>query len=322
MTALARRLAVALCFGFAITAAAAADVPYLSGRVVDDAEILSPAARGRLTTGLKAHEQRTGNQIAVLTVPTIHGESIEEYALQVFEAWKLGQRDKDNGVLVVVVPKDRRMRIEVGYGLEGALPDIAAARIVRNIMSPQFKAGDFDRGVEGGVAAIVAHLEGRASPSDPASGDISSPSIDSVTSGLQVPDLPLTERILFGAFIFGIIGLFTIIGVMTPGVGWFLYLFLIPFWAMFPIVVVGTEGALALLACYLVGFPLAKLLFARTKWYDKAKTDLKTKGHASVGGFSVGRSSSSSSSWSSSSSSSSFSGGGGRSGGGGSSGSW
>ncbi|HET9663536.1 MAG TPA: hypothetical protein VFP00_04845, partial [Burkholderiales bacterium] len=141
-------------------------------------------------------------------------------------------------------------------------------------------------------------------------------------SGLQVPDLPLTERILFGAFIFGIIGLFTIIGVMTPGVGWFLYLFLIPFWAMFPIVVVGTKGALVLLACYLIGFPLAKFVLTRSAWYEKAKNDLKTKGHASIGGFSLGRSSSGSSSWSSSSSSSSFSGGGGRSGGGGSSGSW
>jgi uncharacterized protein len=103
--------------------------------------------------------------------------------------------------------------------------------------------------------------------------------------------------------------------------GWFLYLFLIPFWAMFPMVIVGTHGALILLIIYLVGFPLAKWAFARSTWYEKAKRDLKTKGHATLGGFSIGGGSSGSSSWSSSSGSS-FSGGDGSSGGGGSSGSW
>jgi uncharacterized protein len=319
-TALGRCL---LAFALVTTplCATAADIPYLSGRVVDDAEVISAPARNRLNAALKAHEQRTTNQIAVLTVPTIRGESIEEYALKVFEQWKLGRQDKDNGVLVVVVPNDRKMRIEVGYGLEGTLTDVATARIIRNVMTPHFKAADFDRGIEEGVSAIVDQLEGREVSTTAAASD-SSPSGSESSSGLQVPDLPLTERILFGAFIFGIIGLFTIIGVVTPGMGWFLYLFLIPFWAMFPIAIVGTDGALTLLVIYLVGFPLAKLLFARSPWYEKAKLDLKTKGHASVGGFSFGRSSSSSSSWSSSSSSSSFSGGGGRSGGGGSSGSW
>jgi uncharacterized protein len=174
--------------------------------------------------------------------------------------------------------------------------------------------------VEDGVATIVAHLEGRGvSLEMPA--DTATPAKESGVSGLQVPDLPLTERILLGAFIFGIIGLFTIIGALTPGMGWFLYLFLIPFWAMFPMVIVGTHGALILLIIYLVGFPLAKWAFARSTWYEKAKRDLKTKGHATLGGFSIGGGSSGSSSWSSSSGSS-FSGGDGSSGGGGSSGSW
>jgi len=129
-----------LCAAAWLTVALAADVPYLSGRVVDDAEILKPATRDRLTAELKAHEQATGNQIAVLTVPTIGDESVEQYATRVFENWKLGQKGKDNGVLVIVVPNDRKMRIEVGYGLEGTLTDVAAARIIRNVMTPQFKA--------------------------------------------------------------------------------------------------------------------------------------------------------------------------------------
>jgi uncharacterized membrane protein YgcG len=133
--------------------AAAVDVPYLTGRVVDNAEILKPATRERVVALAKVHEDKTTDQIAVLTIPTLGGESVEEFATRVFEAWKLGQRSKDNGVLVVVAPQDRKMRIEVGYGLEGTLTDVAASRIIRDVMTPAFKSGDFDRGIEDGVKA-------------------------------------------------------------------------------------------------------------------------------------------------------------------------
>ena len=156
------------------SAAFAADVPFLSGRVVDDAEVLAPPSRERLTATLKEHEEKTTNQIVVLTVPTIGNDSIEEYASRVFAEWKLGQKGKNNGVLVVVVPKDRKMRIEVGYGLEGTLTDAMSSRIIRNEMTPQFKAGSFDRGVENGVNAIVALLEGGAAPAESAPSSSSS----------------------------------------------------------------------------------------------------------------------------------------------------
>ena len=144
-----------------LASVSAADVPYLTGRVVDDANIIKPETRARLTEALKAHEQATGNQIVVLTVPTIQPDSIEDYAVKVFESWKLGQKGKDNGVLVVVVPQDRKMRIEVGYGLEPTLTDGACGQIIRNVMTPQFKAGNYDKGIEDGVAAIIAKLEGK-----------------------------------------------------------------------------------------------------------------------------------------------------------------
>ena len=306
---------------FAVAApAGGADVPYLSGRVVDDAELLSPEASERVGTLLREHEARTGNQVVVLTTPSVEGESIEEYALKVFNTWKLGQKGKDNGVLVVIVPRERRMRIEVGYGLEGTLTDAAASRVIRDVMAPRFKAGDFNGGIEQGVTSVIAQLEGKgALTASPPVTQQSSPAPDS--SAFPDPDLSLTERILFGAFIFGIIGLFTVLGVLTPGMGWFLYFFLIPFWAMFPIIVVGTDGALALLGTYLVAFPVAKILIARRPWYRRAQEDLKTKGKAHIGGFTVSSSGSSSgSSWSSSSGS--YSGGGGSSGGGGASGRW
>ncbi|PKN33775.1 MAG: hypothetical protein CVU61_11700 [Deltaproteobacteria bacterium HGW-Deltaproteobacteria-19] len=310
-----RFVIIAATLWMAVTAAGA-DVPFLAGRITDNAEILSPDMRKSLTELLKSHEDRTSNQIAVLTVPTIGGESIEDYAVEVFAAWKLGQKGKDNGVLIIVVPNERRMRIEVGYGLEGTLTDGTAGRIIRNAMAPRFKAGDYDGGVEAGVRNVIGVLEGGKAPDDEAIANGKKPE----SSGLHLegPDLSITERILFGAFIFGIIGLFTVIGVLAPGVGWFLYFFLIPFWATFPIVVVGTTGALYLLITYVVAFPIAKLLLAKTALGKRMLKGFNTKGGASIGGLTF----SSGSSGSSFSSSSSFSGGGGSSGGGGASGSW
>ena len=137
-----------------------ADIPYLTGRVNDNAQILSEATRNSLSEKLKEHEIRTTNQVVILTVPSLENESIEDYAYKVFNEWKLGQKDKDNGILIVVVPDERRMRIEVGYGLEGTLPDILAGRIIQNIMAPRFREGDFDTGITEGVNAVITILEG------------------------------------------------------------------------------------------------------------------------------------------------------------------
>lgn len=300
-----------------VNTAFAVDVPFLTGRVTDNAQILSDETRQSITERLKAHEDKTTNQIAVLTIKTLDGVGIEEYAVAVFNEWKLGQKGKDNGILVVVAPNDRRMRIEVGYGLEGTMPDGVAGSIIRNVMTPHFKNNDYNKGIDEGVNALIRVLEGGQPPEEVIGGDTGSKKTTGLN--LEAPDMSLTERILIGAFIFGIIGLFTIIGIMTPGVGWFLYLFLIPFWAMFPIMVVGSTGALYLLITYLIAYPVAKLLLKNSDWYAKAAKDLKTKGRANIGGFTM-TSGSSGSSWSSGGSS--FSGGGGSSGGGGASGSW
>ena len=311
---------VQLC---AVVAAGAADVPYLTGRVVDNAEILKPATRERVAALAKAHEDKTSDQIAVLTIATLGGESVEEFAVRVFEGWKLGQKGKDNGVLVVVAPKDRKMRIEVGYGLEGTLPDVAASRIIRNVMTPAFKNGDFDRGIEDGVAAIVAQLEGQATTAGTTASFADTPpsSEGKSTFKIEGPDIPWYMRILLGCFIFGIIGIFTVVGVMTPGMGWFLYVFLIPFWAMFPIIIIGPKATVGLLALYVVGYPIAKLALSRQPWYAKAAADLKAKGRTTIGGMVI-TSGGSSSSGGGGGSSGGFSGGGGSSGGGGASGSW
>jgi uncharacterized protein len=328
MNAGARRVPFALALLLlAVVAWAAADVPFLTGRVVDNAEILSAATREALEAKLAAHEQATANQVVVLTISSLDDESIEDFAVRVFESWKLGRRDQDNGVLVIVAPFERRMRIEVGYGLEGTLTDLQAARIIRDRMTPLFKDGRYDDGVAAGIDAIVDTLEGRESAAMPEQGSPTRnvPSTEDAFAGFADELPPWPMRILLGAFIFGIIGLFTVVGLLTPGMGWFLYVFLIPFWAMFPIVVVGVRGALVLLVTYVVGFPVAKLIIARKGWYRSAKAQLAKTGSATIGGVVItAGSGSSGGSWSSGSSRSSggFSGGGGRSGGGGASGSW
>ena len=314
-------LAATLLLTAAAAGEAAVEVPYLSGRVVDTAEVLSPDASERLTALLKGHEERTSNQVAVLTLRSLEGESIEDFAERVFQAWRLGQAGRDNGVLVAIAVDDRRMRIEVGYGLEDTLTDLAAGRIIRNVMTPRFREGDYDGGVEAGAQAVIAALEGTGEPPGETAAAVAEPKPSAFH--FEGPDMSILERVLMGAFVFGIIGLFTVLGVVTPSGGWFIYPFLIPFWATFPLLVIGVKGTVVLLAAYLLGFPIAKLLVSRASWYGKARKEMKTKGRARIGGFTFGGSSgsgSSSHSWSSGSSS--FSGGGGSSGGGGASGSW
>jgi uncharacterized protein len=320
--------AVGLLLVMAAFTAQATDVPYLTGRIVDNAEILSPGARESLDAKLAAHEQATTNQVVILTVASLDGESIEGFATRVFDAWQLGQAGKDNGVLVIVAPNDRRMRIEVGYGLEGTFTDLQASRIIRDQMTPPFRDSRYDDGITAGVDAIVATLEGRAAEEAPPAPAATGPSrsffADEELDAFEGDLPPWPMRILLGAFIFGIIGLFTVIGVLTPGAGWFLYLFLIPFWAMFPIVVVGVRGALVLFCAYLIGFPVAKLIVSRQGWHRKAKAELSKTGSATIGGMVITSGGGRGGSWSSGSSRSSggFSGGGGRSGGGGASGGW
>ena len=292
-------------------------VPFLSGRIVDHATVLSTEARERLTGMLSEHERKTGNQVVVLTLPTLAADGIEEYAVRVFEDWKLGSAGKDNGVLVLVVPGDRRMRIEVGYGLEGTLTDAAASRIIRDLMTPRFREGNYDVGIEAGLTAVLQILEGRQDAED---GWVE-PEFQS--SGMQFPgaEMPLAEKILIGAFVFGIIGLFTAMGLIMPGgMGWFLYFFLIPFWSMFPMALFGSAVALKILGAYALLYPLIKLWLSRLPWYRKIRDDLDSKGFAEVGGMTLRTGGGGGSGGFSSGGG--FSGGGGRSGGGGASGSW
>ncbi len=140
--------------------AAALEVPDLQGRVNDYADLLSASTEASLESVLQALETADSTQIVVLTIDSLRGDSLEDFSLRVVEDWKIGQQGFDNGVLLLVAREDRKIRIEVGYGLEGKLTDLTAGRIIRNVISPQFKQGNFNQGIIDGVGAIVATVRG------------------------------------------------------------------------------------------------------------------------------------------------------------------
>ena len=147
-------LALMLCWAFAALADVA--VPPLTGRVVDRTATLSSGDIASLDQTLKDFEARKGSQVAVLIVPTTQPETIEQYSLRVAEAWKIGRRKIDDGAILVVAKDDRKLRIEVGYGLEGALTDVTAKRIIDEVITPKFRNGDFGGGISDGVIASCA----------------------------------------------------------------------------------------------------------------------------------------------------------------------
>ena len=163
-------------------AALAANFPALAGRVVDQANILPADQQVALEAKLADLESKSGIQLVVATVASLDGQEIEPYANELFRAWKLGERTKNNGVLLLVAPKERRVRIEVGYGLEGTLTDALSQVIITNAIAPRFKSGDFAGGITRGIDDIITVLTTDASewqkrPSlrvdrDPAAGGV------------------------------------------------------------------------------------------------------------------------------------------------------
>jgi uncharacterized protein len=154
------RLVVFLGFLLNPLLLSALEVPPLTGRIVDLARVLPAHDSEHISARLEAHEQQTGNQVAVLILPSLEGEPVENYSHRVATTWKLGKKGTDNGVLLLIALKERKLRIEVGYGLEGTLTDLRSARIIRDEIVPRFKAGNIPAGVGAGVDAILRTIEG------------------------------------------------------------------------------------------------------------------------------------------------------------------
>ena len=156
---------VAACL-FGGWAAAEVAVPALTARVTDLADLLPTAREQALEAKLAAFERETSHQLAVLTLPSLEGEPIESVALRAAEQWKLGQHGLDNGMLLVVASQDRQARVEVGYGLEGAVPDAVAKRVLEDVMFPRFRAGDMAGGVEAAADALMQAARGEEIPAE------------------------------------------------------------------------------------------------------------------------------------------------------------
>jgi uncharacterized protein len=275
-------------------------VPELwSQRVHDEAKVLSASVVDQLELQLKQYEDSTSNQIAILIISSLDGDVLEDYSLRVAEKWQLGSKKNDNGVLLLIVVNDHKMRIEVGQGLEGVLTDAHSNRIIRNEMAPNFRRGDYDSGVKGAVNSMIKAIGGEYSAEDP------------------VEENTLLGRVIFGLFASLILGVFTYITITAEGcAGWIVYLFLLPFYGVFPGAFLGQTGGFIAMGIYAIAVPILKLTRNATPGKGKKKGKGGSSGSSwwSGGGLSSGG-------WSSGGSGG-FSGGGGSFGGGGSSGSW
>ena len=296
-----RAFLLALFVGWVFAAVADVAVPPLTGRVVDQTGTLSSGDIASLTQTLKALELRKGSQVAVLIVPTTQPETIEQYSIRVAEAWKIGRKKIDDGALLVIAKNDRKLRIEVGYGLEGALNDVTAKRIIDEIITPKFRSGDFVGGISEGVDRIIGVIDGEPLPA-PAPAAPRHVEPDSALYQFLNPLNPFTIifilllggvfRRLFGR-LFGSLASGGLIGVLV----WFVF------------------GSLIVSA-------LAGIVASVFTMFSDAITAPSPAGHGRGGSWSGGGGSSWSGGGSSSSDSGGFSGGGGSFGGGGASGSW
>jgi uncharacterized protein len=293
-----------------VSASAQGTLPKPAGRVTDLANVIDAGTEADLDRRLDQLEQRTSHEVAVVTVPSLDGAPVEDYAVRLFKEWGIGQAKQDNGVLVLVAPNEREMRIEVGYGLEGILPDGLAGEIVRDNFIPRFRNNDYNGGIRDGVTRVADIVEKQQVLTPEEVARFNQGSGDDFPEWLILP--------FFGIFVtigFGMIG----IGLRTKTI------FPIMFGSLFggmpmlmSLAFVGTLALFTLLPWALFVFVMGYRLGGRQSWSDAFRDSGGGKGGSGTG-WTMGSSSSSSSS-SSSGSSSSF--GGGSSGGGGASGRW
>jgi uncharacterized protein len=224
----------------------ALEVPYLSGRVIDQAGLLDDGFEGQLEERLRSLEEETGAQVAVLTIPSLEGDPLEDFSMRVVETWKLGRAGADDGVLILIARDERRMRIEVGYGLEPVLTDAEAGRIISRLMAPKFRSGDFSGGVEAAVGAVSSAIRGEP---------VSLPE-EAESTGSSDPEA-MIFLLLFGLpFINAAL-------VARGASGWILGFFLTPFFFIFPAVIFGVWVGVVAAALWLAIFPALRLVLPK-----------------------------------------------------------
>ena len=181
--------------------------PALTGRVVDDAQLLTPQQEQALTGKLALLEQQTGDQLVVVTLPSLQDQEIEDFGYQLGRQWGIGQKENDGGALLIVAPNERKVRIEVGYGLEGVMTDAYSSLIIRNDILPAFRQGDYAAGILAGTDAIIAQLT-----ADPAEAQARAEAAKSAAGQTEKPVIPAIVILMVFAFIF-----FSMVGAASGG---------------------------------------------------------------------------------------------------------
>jgi uncharacterized protein len=227
--------------------AGAKDIPRLTGRIVDTASLIQEDQRQRIEAQLADFEKQTGDQIAVLTVDSLDGEAIEDFANKVGRAWALGQKGKDNGAILLVSKADRKMRIEVGYGLEPVLTDLQTSIIQNQVIIPHFKQGDFGGGIAAGVDAILSTIQGKAV--QPA------PQAEPAGSGDHSNSWP-------GLLIFGLFALGPFILNAIRSGSWIVYIVVLPILFFLGSLASLTVGLIAT-GVWLVLFPILRMVLPK-----------------------------------------------------------
>jgi uncharacterized protein len=307
----------ALAFAVAAAESNLRPIPALSMRVTDITGTLAAPQQKLIEDRLAALEQHKGTQVAVLIVPTTAPESIEQYSTRVFDAWKLGRKNVNDGVLVVIAKDDHRVRIEVAYGLEGAIPDAAAFRIEHEYMTPKFRDGDFAGGIGAGIDMLTRLIDEEPLPPPQ-------------PQALRQHSLPIPEpwwspvQFVVGILFGGILGVIVVLVLSRPRV-YRLVLGRVPARARTFAIGVITAVPITVLMRHpmaALGAMAAGSSLSAIAGLSKTPRPSRRSGGSGGGGGSSGGGSSDSGSSSSSSSGSDFSGGGGSSGGGGASDSW
>lgn len=293
------------------TAIDSKSIPELKNRVTLESVPISAEVASRWEGILADHELRTTNQVAIFVIDSLEGEVLEEYSLKVAEKWKLGTKKKDNGVLILLSIRDRKVRIEVGYGLEGILTDVYCNRVIKNSMIPWFKEENYESGITEGLTEILTTLETGETPIEPTlweqfkefRGVAGDGSINIIVGYLL--SFLFVGMIFMFAFIFSF---------HRDDTNIWPFFFLLIFFQWLPTMFLGYYGWMICNIIYIIGFPFIRLTRNRISWVSKISDSVTDNVHYSTGGGS--------SSGSGGGSSGGFSGGGGSFGGGGSSGSW
>jgi uncharacterized protein len=246
--------------------AAAPKFPALTASVNDHAAVLTAETEKQLISMFGLHRANAGNSIVLVTLKSSAGQAPDAYASALFEHWRTREVSDEFHAMVVFFGDQTKLQVRVSEGAQNLL-SAAQIETLNNNIAPKLASKNINEALLEAATAVTAQMDGQTALAPAQAAADAEPAANQTDDEfLEVPDMDPSERLMIGAFVFGILGLFTLIGIFTPAMGWGLYFFLIPFWGVFPMLVVGGRWSLRILVVYLIAFPILRLIFgARNK---------------------------------------------------------